>query len=471
MFPEVADTQEPTDPRDLLRAAYDYANSYLSTQRGARPRNPKHSHDLLDEAMPVTGTPAAATLARLAEAGTAGVQPTTDPTAFGYVFGGTLPLGIAADWLTTVWDQVAITYNASPVTAQAEMVCERWLVDLLGLPRETVMGLTSGCTSANLVGLATGREAQLRRWGWDVNRDGMQSAPGVAVILSEQTHASVPRCLRLLGLSGQVHYARTDHEGRIDPLHVRQIARRQRGNGVIIVGQVGATDGGSIDPIAELAEIRDECEGWLHLDAAFGMWAAASPTLRPLVTGMEKADSWSTDGHKWLNCPYDCGMVFCAHPEILARAMVIGADYLDNTTAAVRHPMNYRMEVSQRARALPLWATLHHLGKTGVARLVEQGCAAARRIAQRLEAEPGIRILAPVRLNQVLVHVGNRTRTGHLAERLAADGVGWFTTTTWKDEPAIRVSVSSWQTTVHTAEQVAEGFVRTFRELKEGNDG
>ncbi|MFJ5841757.1 pyridoxal phosphate-dependent decarboxylase family protein [Streptomyces shenzhenensis] len=463
MFPELTDTS------GLLQTAYEQAIAYLGSERGARPHDPKRSHDLLDTAMPVAGTPAAVTIARLVEAGTAGIQPTTDPTAFGYVFGGTLPVGIAADWLTTVWDQVAITYNASPVTAQAEKVCERWLVDLLGLPANTVMGLTSGCTSANLVGLAAGREAQLRRFGWDVNRDGMQDAPGVAVILSEQTHASVPRCLHLLGLSGQMHYARTDEEGRIDATHARQIARRQHGKGVIIIGQVGATDGGSIDPITQLSEIRDECGGWLHLDAAFGMWAAASPELRPLVTGLEKADSWSTDGHKWLNCPYDCGMVFCAHPEVLARAMAIGASYLDNTTSTVRHPMNYRMEVSQRARALPLWATLHHLGKTGVAQLIQQGCAAAQCIAQRLEAEPGIRILAPVRLNQVLVHVGSHTLTQHVAERLAAERVGWFTTTTWKGQPALRVSVSSWQTTVHTAEQVAEGFVRIFREANEGN--
>ncbi|MEU5431775.1 pyridoxal-dependent decarboxylase [Streptomyces sp. NPDC020719] len=396
-------------------------------------------------------------------AGEAGALASGAARSFGYAVGGALPVGIAADWLTSLWDQCSVFHDLSPLAAVAEEVCERWLTELLTLPGSTVMGLTSGCTTANLVCLAAAREHQLVRAGWAVNEQGMPGAPPLTVLLGKETHISVLRCLRLLGLGGAVRYAEADDEGRMDVQHLRELASRAAG-GLIVCGQAGSINSGSVDPLRQIAEVTHEYGGWLHLDGAFGLWAAASPRLRGLLDGVACADSWSCDGHKWLNTPYDCGLAFCAHPSPFRQAVSIHADYIHTSARTGRDPVDYRMEMSQRARALTLWAVLHHLGREGVADLVERNCDAARHLALRLAGEPGVELLVPVRLNQVLLRIGDDDHTRRVIARLNAEGTCWVTPTQWKGRHAVRLSVCSWRAGREAVEPAVSAFLTAHRD-------
>ncbi|MFJ4922818.1 pyridoxal phosphate-dependent decarboxylase family protein [Streptomyces sp. NPDC088725] len=283
----------------------------------------------------------------------------------------------------------------------------------------------------------------------------------MSVLVGEHTHVSVLRGLRLLGPGGQISWVDADDDGRMNAYHLSELAARAPG-GLIVCGQAGSTDCGSVDPLAEIAAITHAHGGWLHLDAAFGMWAAASPALRPRLNGLERADSWACDGHKWLNTPYDCGMALCARPAALHEAVGFSADYLHTTEREGRDPMDHRVEISQRARALTLWAILHHLGHDGIATMIERNCATAREVARRLTREPGIRLLAPVTLNQVLLHVGDEIDTRQMVDTLNSSGSCWVTITTWHGHAAVRVSVSNWQSGSESAETTA-AFIRAHR--------
>ncbi|MFF3641097.1 pyridoxal phosphate-dependent decarboxylase family protein [Streptomyces sp. NPDC002564] len=458
-------TDDPLVPEagDLLAAVAQYARTFLQTARPMRPRAPEQLKDLLGGSIPTAGHDQEATLRNLIAAGEAGLMPSGGSHSFGYVVGGALPIGTASDWLVSLWDQCAAVYDTSPLASVAEEVCESWLTDLFGLPASTVMGLSSGCTTANLVCLAAARQHQLAAAGWDANDQGMAQAPPLTVLLGQHTHVSVLRCLRLLGLGGHIGVVDAGDDGRMDVRHLAELAGRAPG-GLIVCAQVGSTDCGSIDPLTEVGTITHSHGGWLHLDAAFGMWAAASPALQPLLNGLERADSWATDGHKWLNTPYDCGIALCAHPDTFRAAVGFSADYLNSTPRAGRDPMDYRVEISQRARALTLWATLHHLGRDGIADMVERNCEAARTFAQLLAREPGIDLLAPVMLNQALLHIGDEATTRRIIDTLNHNGSCWVTPTTWHERPAVRISVSNWQSGPHSAEDTANAFLRAYRD-------
>lgn len=457
----------PRNPPDrehhgVLAEVAGYAHSFLTGDRPVRARHPDRLADLLGGPLPDTGHPELATVQRLISAGEAGALASGAARSFGYAVGGALPVGVAADWLTSVWDQCDVFHDLSPLSAVAEEVCERWLVDLLGLPAGTVMGLTSGCTTANLVCLAAAREHQLHRAGWAVNERGMTAAPALTVLVGKETHISVLRCLRLLGLGGAIRHVEADDEGRMEARHLRELAAGATG-GLIVCGQVGSTNCGSVDPLREIADITHEHGGWLHLDGAFGLWAAASPRHRAPLDGVERADSWSCDGHKWLNTPYDSGLAFCARPEPFHQAVGIQADYIHSTERTGRDPMNYRVEMSQRARSLTLWAVLHHLGRQGIADLVDRNCAAARHLARRLGAEPGVDVLVPVRLNQVLLRIGDDAHTRRVVEQVNSEGACWVTPTQWKGRGAVRLSVCSWRTDEAATEPAVAAFLAAHR--------
>ncbi|GAB2579317.1 aminotransferase class V-fold PLP-dependent enzyme [Streptomyces capparidis] len=448
--------------RRLLADVARYAVAFLDDDRPVRASEPEALGSLLGGPLPEEGHPPTATVRRLVRAGEAGALASGAPRSFGYAVGGALPVGVAADWLTALWDQCAVFHDLSPLAAVAEEVCEGWLTDLLGLPTGTVMGLTSGCTTANLVCLAAAREHQLRRAGWAVNEQGMTGAPPLTVLVGAETHVSVLRCLRLLGLGGAIRQVLADAEGRMDIADLRRQAAAAHG-GLIVCGQVGSINCGSVDPLREAAAVVRAHDGWLHLDGAFGLWAAASPSRRRLLEGVADADSWSCDGHKWLNTPYDCGLAFCARPAPFRQAVNIHADYIHSTARTGRDPMDYRMEMSQRARALTLWAVLHHLGRDGVAALVDRTCDAALHLARQLSEEPGIELLAPVRLNQVLVRVGDEDHTRRVVRRLNADGTCWVTPTQWQGSSAVRLSVCSWRTDPQSTEPAVAAFLATHR--------
>ncbi|MFJ5113178.1 pyridoxal phosphate-dependent decarboxylase family protein [Streptomyces sp. NPDC088551] len=461
--PHIADGKVTPEDADLLASVADYARLFLETPRPVRPRSPERLGQLLGGELPKEGNAQHLTLRRLIEAGESGLLPSGDSHSFGYVVGGALPVGIASDWLVSLWDQCAAVYETSPLASVAEQVCEGWLVDLFGLPSRTVMGLTSGCTTANLACLSAARQQQLRAAGWNVNERGMRQAPPLRVLVGRHTHVSGLRCLRLLGLGGQIERVDADADGRMDPRHLAEIAARAPG-GLIVCGQVGSTDCGSVDPLAEIASITHAHDGWLHLDAAYGMWAAASPVLRPRLDGLEQADSWPCDGHKWLNTPYDCGIALCARPEPFIDAVRFNADYLQTTERTGRDPMDHRVEISQRARALTLWAILHHEGRDGIAHIVERNCDAARELARRLDEEPCVDLLAPVTLNQVLVRIGGDHHTRQVVDTLNSGGACWVTPTTWNGDSAVRISVSNWQSGHESAEATAAAFLQAHRD-------
>ncbi|MFJ2902421.1 pyridoxal phosphate-dependent decarboxylase family protein [Streptomyces sp. NPDC087212] len=468
--PPLADGQVVPEDLDLLDSVARYARYFLETPRPVRPRDPQRLGELLGGELSQKGHGEHATLRRLIDAGECGLLPSGDSRSFGYVVGGALPIGIASDWLVSLWDQCSAVYETSPLASVAEQVCERWLVDLFGLPTGTVLGLTSGCTTANLACLAAAREHQLRAAGWEVNDRGMRHSPPLTVLAGAHTHVSGLRCLRLLGLGGQVERVAAGPDGRMDPRHLADLAAAAPG-GLIVCGQVGSTDCGSVDPLTEIAAITHEHGGWLHLDAAYGMWAAASPALRPRLDGLERADSWSCDGHKWLNTPYDCGIALCAHPDPFIDAVRFSADYLQTAERTGRDPMDHRVEISQRARALTLWAILHQEGRDGIARIIERNCSAAAELGRLLEREPGIGLLAPVTLNQVLLRIGDEGRTRRIVDILNSSGSCWVTSTTWNGVPAIRISVSNWQSGRESAEATASAFLQAYRGQPEPGAG
>ncbi len=376
------------------------------------------------------------TLARLADTG---FVLTTAGRYFGFVEGGVLPAALAADWLTTVWDQNAAFFVLSPAAAAVEEVCRTWLCDLLGLPPDATAGFTTGAQMANIVGMAAARHHLLERAGWDVEADGLFGAPEIAVVVGEERHATIGRALRLLGLGERrVRVVPADDQGRMRP---SELAAAIGDGPAIVCAQAGNVNTGAIDPLAEICDVAHEHGAWVHVDGAFGLWAAASPSLRHLTEGAERADSWATDGHKWLNVPYDCGIVLCAHPDSHRAAMTLTASYL--ARAGQRDGSDWTPESSRRARAFALWAALRSLGRVGVADLVERCCAHARHIASLLSAYRGIEILNEVVLNQVLVRIGDDDElTRATAAAVQASGTAWLGTTEWRGRTALRISVS-----------------------------
>ncbi len=435
----------------VLEVAGERARRYLAElpERPVREEaSTEELRSLLDRKLPDQGEDAATVVEQLADAAEPGLIALGSPRYFGFVIGGALPAAMGADWMATAWDQIASLYVCGPSAGVAEDVAGRWVLDLLGLPSSAAFGLTTGGTMANFTGIAAGRHAVLERRGWDVEANGLNGAPEVRVLVGEHAHATIFLALRMLGLGAErAIRVGTDEAGRMDPEALA--AELDRGEGpAIVCAQAGEVNTGCFDPFPAIAEICGRHEAWLHIDGAVGLWAAASPEFDSLTEGLERANSWSTDAHKWLNVPYDCGFIAVADPDALSGAMAISAPYLTAARDA-RDSYHYVPESSRRARGFVLYAALRSLGRNGVAELVERCSSMARLMAAELDGDPALEVLNEVVINQVLVAiVGDQSGelTTDAVERIQRDGTCWLAGTSWRERPAIRISVCNWRT-------------------------
>ncbi|WP_051110427.1 pyridoxal phosphate-dependent decarboxylase family protein [Longispora albida] len=437
---------------DVLNLAARQAIGYLTglAERPVGPdTTPQAMAKLLGGPLPEGPSPAAETIELLGRAAAeGGVVASSGPRYHGFVVGGTLPVAIAADWITSAWDQNSGVYDLGPAVATAEQVTGRWLAELFGLPEGVSAGFPTGCAMAHVVALASARHHVLAQAGWDVERDGLAGAPRVRIVVGAQRHLTIDLALRYLGFgTGGTIVVPADEQGRMIPAELERAL--EGGDGPLIVcTQIGDVNSGAIDPVGELTDIAHRHGAWVHVDGAFGLWAAASPALRPLVAGIERADSWATDAHKWLNVPYDCGLVFVRHAAAHQAAMLnTRAEYLPDGTADKRDPIEWVTDFSRRARSLPVWAALRTLGRSGVAAQIDRSCAMARRFAGQLATVDGVEILNEVVLNQVMVRFGGSDAlTKDVIARLQAGGECWFGGTAWRGQGAMRISVASWRT-------------------------
>jgi glutamate/tyrosine decarboxylase-like PLP-dependent enzyme len=411
--------------------------------------------------LPDVGEDPLAVLEHLARGADPGLVAMAGPRYFGFVIGGHLPAALAADWLTSTWDQNATLYTTSPANSVAEEVSSGWLLDLLGLPPQASVGFVTGAQMANFTCLAAARHEVLQRAGWDVEANGLFGAPEIDVVLGDEAHVTVLVALQMLGLGHQrVKRVGMDDQGRMKADALREALRGCTGP-LIVCAQAGNVNTGSFDPLDEIVAAAHERGAWVHVDGAFGLWAAASPALRHLVRGAGAADSWAVDAHKWLNVPYDCGLAIVAHPEAHRAAMLATAAYVPSSGDPVRDPFDFTPEFSRRARGFTVWAALRSLGRAGVVELVERCCALARRMADRLRGQPGVEILNDVALNQVLVRFGDSDeRTREVIRRVQEDGTCWLGGSTWHGKAVMRISVSNWSTTADDIDLSAEAILR-----------
>jgi glutamate/tyrosine decarboxylase-like PLP-dependent enzyme len=404
-------------------------------------------------------------VAQLAKLADDGLVASAGPRYFGFVVGGSLPAALAADWLAAAWDQNAGLFVLGPAAATVEDVAAGWLLDLLGLPDGASTGFVTGGLGANFSGLAAARNHVLATAGWDVERDGLVGAPPVEVVVGAERHVTIDIALRYLGLgSGRVRVVPTDDQGRMDAAALPGVLAACQGP-TIVCAQAGNVNTGAFDPLPAVCWAAREHGAWVHVDGAFGLWAAASPALRHLVAGVELADSVATDAHKWLNVPYDSGLVFVAHPEAHQAAFAKAAAYFVPGQGAERDPDGFTPEASRRARGFPVWAALRSLGRAGVAELVERCCRHARRFADTLGAAGGVEVLNEVVLNQVLVRFldpggDHDGRTREVIRRVQADGTLWAGGTTWHGLAAMRISVSNWSTSDEDVDRSASAILR-----------
>jgi glutamate/tyrosine decarboxylase-like PLP-dependent enzyme len=426
----------------LLRDACDRALGYLGTL-ASRPVAPDPAAvaalDGLDFTLPSKGLPAPEVLRMLDETGAPATVASGGPRYFGFVTGAALPVAQAAAWLSAAWDQNAALAVMSPVAARLGEVALRWVTELLGLPAGTAGGFVTGATMANATCLAAARDAVLSRHGWDAGGQGLVGAPPVTVVVGAEVHATVRKALGLIGLGrGRAVVLPVDGQGRIDPGDLPPLS----GPAIVCV-QAGNVNTGAFDPFPALIAWAREHGAWVHVDGAFGLWAAAGPSLADRAAGAAEADSWATDAHKWLNTTYDCGAALVRDQSALVAAMEAQAAYLPGQGAEAMH---LTPQSSQRARGVEVWATLAALGRAGVAALVENSCLLARRFADGLRAA-GFEVLNDVVLNQVLVSFGPAERTDAVIAAVQREGTCWCGPTTWRGVRAMRISVSGWNTT------------------------
>jgi len=438
-----------SDTGDLLRRTAELAADYIDSL-GERPVFPDVTPEQLRKALggplPDGPIPAEQVIDELAAGAEPGLVAMGSGRYFGFVIGGALPAALAADWLTSAWDQNAGLYVAGPSASVVEQITRDWLLELLGLPGESSIGFVTGTQVAHVTGLAAARWHVLDAIGWDVGREGLTGAPRIRVLVGEQGHVTVDRALRLLGLGAPTTVA-ADDQGRMQPDALAEALAGAAGP-TIVCAQAGEVNTGAFDPLPAIAELSRDAGAWLHVDGAFGIWAAVSPRLRHLVNGIELADSWTTDAHKWLNVPYDSGIVLCAHPESHRAAMAATASYLiqDEGSRRVRDQMDWVPEFSRRARAFAVYAALRSLGRSGVIELVERCCDAATRFSEAIVELPGVELLNEVVLNQVLFRFESDEQTDEVLRQVQASSRVWLSGTTWNGRKAIRVSVSNWQT-------------------------
>ncbi len=401
----------------------------------------------LDRPLPEGSTPAEATLKFLDETCSAATMAMAGPRFFGFVIGGSLPVALAANWLAGAWDQNTAYYKATPSTAYLEQVALGWLLDLLHLPPDCQGAFVTGATMANFSCLAAARQAVLKKAGWNVEADGLFGAPPITVVVSAEAHPSLIKSLGLLGLGrNRTIKVPTDGQGRMRSDRLPDLS-----GPTIVCTQAGNVNTGAFDPISEICDRAHSAGAWVHVDGAFGLWALTAPSMNGLIKGLEKADSWATDFHKWLNVPYDSGLGLVRDRDALQAAMAVTAEYLP-TPGQFRDPSNFVPELSRRARGVEVWAVLHSLGRQGVISMVEQNCRQARRFAEGFRSA-GYEILNDVVLNQVLVSFGEPERTNRVIAGIQADGTCWCGGTVWHGRTAVRISVSSWATTDQDVER------------------
>jgi len=436
-------------------AALDRATAHALRWLGSLPTRPVPSSATADEVtaalgaeLPPQGADPAAVIDRLAAAVEPGLMASASGRFYGWVMGGTLPAALAADWLVTAWDQNAGMRDATPGVVAVEEVAARWLLHLLGLPTGSAVGFATGATMANVTCLAAARGRVLERVGWDVAADGLSGAPRIRVLVGEEGHGSVDVALRYLGL-GAPERVPGDDQGRLDAVALSDALATQDGPAIVCL-QAGNVHSGAFDPFGPAVAAARRAGAWVHVDGAFGLWAAATPTLTALTEGIAEADSWATDAHKTLNTPYDCGVAVVADAAAVHQAMGLHASYL--LTPSTVDPLETVPEISRRARGVPVWAALASLGSDGVRELVEGLVACARGLADGIARIPGAEILNDVVYTQVSVAFGSDERTRDVTQRLLADGTAWMSGSRWRDREVLRVSVSNWST---DAEDVA----------------
>jgi len=443
--------------KDLLNSTAQRAIAYLESlpERPVAPASEALARLAeFDEPLAELGMPAKEVIARLDELATPATVAMAGPRYFGYVIGGSVPASLAASWLSSAWDQNTGMYDISPATATLENQSLAWLLELLNLPPDCAGSFVTGATVANFTALAAARHRVLQQADWDVEADGLFGAPPINIVISEESHPSVYKSLGMLGMGrSRVIRVPSDGQGRFRVDKLPAVS-----GPTIIVTQVGNVNTGACDPVGAICEVAKQKGAWVHVDGAFGLWAAASPRHRHLVAGMEQADSWATDAHKWLNVPYDSGVAFVRDGTALKAAMSITAEYLPSDTTH-RSPGDYTPELSRRARGVEIWAALAQMGRSGVASLVARCCEHAQHFARVLDAA-GFEILNDVVLNQVLVSFGDAAKTDRIIRSIQRDGTCWCGITVWQGKTAMRISVSNWSTTTADVERSLAAVLR-----------
>ncbi len=451
-----------TDRRRLLHQTADLAADFLEgldRRPVAAAATLEQLRESLGGELPRSGEAVGEVIADLARDADPGLVASAGPRYFGFVVGGGVPAALAADWLAAAWDHNAGLYALSPAAAVVEEVAAAWLIDLFGLPPGSSVGFTTGATMASFTGLAAGRHAVLERAGWDHEANGLVGAPPIAVVVGDEAHVTIFASLQMLGLGrARVHRVAADEQGRMRADELRRTLAAIDAP-TIVCAQAGNVNTGAFDPLDEIADaVAGLPNAWLHVDGAFGLWAATSDSLRRHTVGLDRADSWTTDAHKWLNVPYDSGIAVVREAAAHHAAMTLGASYYVETSGGERDPYNWVPESSRRARAFPIYAAVRSLGRDGVAELVDRCCRLAARMADGLRDVPGVAILNDVVLNQVLVRFAPPDRpsaddaaidafTRAVIAAVQADGTCWLGGTTWHGKAAMRISVSNWSTT------------------------
>ncbi|MBF6989170.1 pyridoxal-dependent decarboxylase [Cupriavidus sp. IK-TO18] len=462
-----------TEDLDVLARAAAAATRYRQSAGAARTW-PATSYadcrEAWDAPTPEAGTPADETIEALRALAEPGLLATTGPRFFGWVVGGSHPVGVAADWLTSAWGQNCANHRGAPAGAAAENTAARWLLDILRLPGTASVGFVTGATMANFVCLAAARTQVLQRAGWDAETQGLFGAPRIQVLIGAEAHTSVYAALRLLGFgSACVSRVPAGRDGAMRAADA-QAALAGGAGPAIVIAQAGHIHTGAFDPVAQMLPAIRARGAWLHVDGAFGLWARACPETAALAAGFEAADSWATDGHKWLQAPYDSGYAIVAHPEAHRRAMTAAASYLPLADGDERDPSHYVPELSRRARGFATWAMLRHLGRTGVAGMIARHCRLARRLAARLGQEAGIAVLNRISLNQVLLRFGPEEDpvaadrlTRAVVARVQTAGECYVGGADWRGRAVLRMSVISWATTEEDIDLAAGSIVNAWR--------
>lgn len=466
-----------TDLLEVLKTGFAHASAYRQAVRDG-PCGPELGYaevlDVFDEPVPTTGQRGETVIDELVQKGERGLTHMVHPRFFGWVLGGSDPVGVAADWLVSAWGQNAAFHGSSPTAAAIEEVAGQWLLDILELPPQAAVGFVTGATVANFTCLAAARGAVLRKFDWDADAEGLFGAPPISVFVGEDAHTSVFAALGYVGLGrNRVHRVRTDAQGRMIPGDLERHFRKVAGP-AIVIAQAGQINTGAFDPFPEIMRIARHANAWVHVDGAFGLWARAHPRYRTLTDGVEGADSWAVDGHKWLQTPFDSGYAILRDTDALQRAMRIEASYLPMQSAGERDPCSLVPELSRRARGIPTWAMFKALGRTGIEELVDRHCRVARHIAERLSEVSDVRVLNDVDLNQVIIEFGPRVASPetrrHLTEavisRIRETSAIFVGGAQWKDIWVMRVSVICSATESADAEAVVNIIETAWRDVQ-----